>query len=44
MMEEGVDVAAFYVYVKFTLIGEFRSTMPRGPPRLTKTVKVKTNT
>jgi len=35
MMEEGVDVAAFYVCVKFTLIGESQSTVPRGPPRLT---------
>ena len=35
MMEEGVDVAAFCVCVKFTLICESRSTVPRGPPRLT---------
>jgi len=35
MMEEGVDVAAFLVCVKFTLIGETRSTVPRGPPSLT---------
>jgi hypothetical protein len=35
MMEEGVDVAAFYVCVKFTLLGESRSTVPMSPPRLT---------
>ena len=35
MMEEGVDVEAFYVCVNSTLIGESRSTVPRGPPRLT---------
>ena len=35
MMEEGVDVEAFYVCEKFTLICESRSTVPRGPPRLT---------
>jgi len=28
-------VEAFYVRVKFTLICESRSTVPRGPPRLT---------
>jgi hypothetical protein len=35
MMEEGVDVEAFYVCVKFTLICESRSNVLRGPPRLT---------
>ena len=35
MMEEGVDVVAVCVCVKFTHIRESRSTMPRGSPRLT---------
>ena len=35
MMEEGVDMEAFYVCVNSTLIGESRSTVPRGLPRLT---------
>ena len=34
ILEEGDDVEAFYVCVKFTLC-KSRSTMPRGPPRLT---------
>jgi hypothetical protein len=42
MMEEGVDVEAFYVCVKFTLICESWSTVPRGPPRLTYKRKIYT--
>ena len=42
MMEEGVDVEAFYVCVKFTLICESWSTMLRGPPRLTYKHKIYT--
>ena len=42
MMEEGVDVEAFYVCVKFTLISESRSTVLRGPPRLTYKRKIYT--
>jgi hypothetical protein len=42
MMEEGVDVEAFCVCVNSTLIGESRSTVPRGPPRLTYKCRVYT--
>ena len=43
MMEEGVDVEAFYVHVKFTLFCESQSTVPRGPPRLTYKRKIYTH-
>ena len=42
MVDEGDDLEAIYVCVKFTLTCESLSTVPRGPPRLTNKRKIYT--